>query len=122
MANDTEESSSSGSQGGNDTPYNSILARIMKVDPNDPSSATKNMSLTALGQAAMGAGDPAYQQAQADLEEARANLMNKLQNRTSGLDPKWLAFSAGMLSPGGGGSFAEGLGKALGGYNQAAIE
>ena len=122
MANDTEESSSSGSQGGNDTPYNSILERIMKVDPNDPSSATKNMSLTALGQAAMGAGDPAYQQAQADLEEARANLMNKLQNRTSGLDPKWLAFSAGMLSPGGGGSFAEGLGKALGGYNQAAIE
>jgi hypothetical protein len=122
MAIEETESSPSESQGGGGTPYNSMLARIMRVDPNDPESSNKNMSLTALGAAAMGANDPAYQQAQADLEEARANLMKRLQTRTSGLDPKWLAFSAGMLSGGGGGSFGEGLGKGLKGYNEAAIE
>ena len=111
----TDEGQSSGESGGGYSPY---LASLLKIKPED----VRNISLLQLGRQAMGADTDEYKKIQAQVDAAQETLNKALQARSTGLDPKYLALAAGLLNPGGGGGFFEGLGKGMTGYNAAAME
>jgi hypothetical protein len=108
-----------GGEGGGDN-YSPYLSRLLKLNPQDVSSG--NVSLLGLGRAAMGADTEEYRKVQEQVDAAQNTLNRALQARSTGLDPKFLALAEGLLNPGGGGGFFEGLGKGMKGYNAAANE
>lgn len=95
--------------------YSPVLARMLKVDPN----SVENISLSALGRQAMGAGSEEYRRARAEVERARAAMEQALANRKGRIDPSMLALAQGFLAPTRTGSFGESLGSAVGAYSQA---
>jgi hypothetical protein len=107
----------SGEAGGTDT---SFLASALGVSAKDIRDG--KYSLLSLGRQAMGADTEEYRKAQDQLNSAQDTLNRALQARSTGLDPKYLALAAGLLNPGGGGGFFEGLGKGMQGYQSAAYE
>lgn len=113
----TDEGQSSGESGSGYSPY---LASLLKIKPEDVRGG--NISLLQLGRQAMGADTEEYKKVQAQVDAAQEKLNAALQARSTGLDPKYLALAAGLLNPGGGGGFFEGLGKGMTGYNAAAME
>jgi hypothetical protein len=104
--------------GGGSDAYNPALAQLMRISPGD----VGNLSLVGLGQRAMGGDNPEYQDIMAKISAAQENLNKALAARSTGLDPKYLALATGLLNPGGGGGFFEGLGKGMQGYQAAAYE
>jgi len=116
LINEGQSSGESGS-GGYDT---SVLTSALGYSPND--IRNKKYSLLQIGRQAMGSDTEEYRAAQAQMDAAQETLNKALQARSTGLDPKYLALAAGLLNPGGGGGFFEGLGKGMTGYNAAAME
>jgi hypothetical protein len=113
----TDEGQGSGESGSGYSPY---LASLLKIKPEDIRGG--NISLLQLGRQAMGADTEEYRKVQAQVDAAQEKLNAALQARSTGLDPKYLALAAGLLNPGGGGGFFEGLGKGMTGYNATAME
>ena len=98
-----------------DSGYSPLLAKMLKVDPNQVGS----ISLSALGRQAMGADSEAYQAAKAEVDAARAAMVSALQDRKGRIDPSMLALAQGFLAPTRTGSFGESLGSAVGSYAKA---
>jgi len=98
-----------------DSGFSPLLARMLRVDPNQVGS----ISLSALGRQAMGADSEAYQKAKAEVDAAREAMVAALQNRKGRIDPAMLALAQGFLAPTRTGSFGESLGSAVGAYQKA---
>jgi hypothetical protein len=116
----TDEGQGSGEGGDSGSGYSPYLSSLLKIKPDAIRSG--NISLLQLGRQAMGADTEEYKKVQAQVDAAQETLNKALQARSTGLDPKYLALAAGLLNPGGGGGFFEGLGKGMTGYNAAAME
>jgi hypothetical protein len=95
--------------------YSPLLAQMLKIDPNK----VGQVSLAALGRQALGAESPEYRAAKAEVDAARAAMVEALANRQNRVDPSMLALAQGFLAPTRTGSFGESLGTAVGGYRQA---
>lgn len=90
--------------------YSPLLAKMLRVGEKD----VPNLSLAALGRAAMGANTDEYDRAKTEVDNARKAMADALSERRSGLDPSMLALAQGFLAPTRTGSFGESLGTATG--------
>jgi hypothetical protein len=135
-------STAPGSSGGLNTLANSSASSSPEVTPaGDGADASSNASvdttylqnllkdpakLRVYGEQAMGRNTPEYLADKAKVDAAEARLLAAHDNRIKAFginfDPKMLALSAGLLSPGGGGGFFEGLSKGLQGFNAEAAK